>query len=291
MSRRFDAYLMVDWSARSVPAPKRPTADAIWLCCQEAGGRSKLEYFRTRPEAEGRIAQLLSGPGTVLAGFDFGLAFAAWVHREMHLDWLAFWDFLDAVIIDTPTRNNRFEVAEELNRRLSGGPFPFWATPHPTAVLPGRRPAEYPAHRPEFRVAEGYLRRFGARPHSSFKLYTTGAVGSQILLGLPMLARLKRRFAGELCVWPYETTNRRIVVAEVYPSLFDFERLTPVRRRIKDARQVAGAVHLMARADDLGLLSSLFKLPPEAALAREEGWVFAGNPSMPRVQERVLALH
>jgi len=291
VSRLFDAYLMVDWSARSVPAPRRPVADAIWLCWQATGERQRLEYFRTRADAEGRIAGLLSLPGRILAGFDFGLALAAWVHRELGRDWLAFWNYLDESIVDTPSRNNRFEVAEELNRRLSGGPFPFWATPRASALLPARRTAEYTQLRPEFRIAESYLRQFGARPQSSFKLYTTGAVGSQILLGLPMLARLKRRFADDLCVWPYEPMNRRIVIAEVYPSLFDFEKLAPVRRRIKDARQVTGTVRLMSRTGELGLLSALFELPPEAELAQEEGWVFGGNPALGEVQRRVLALH
>ena len=262
----FDAWLMVDWSARSKPAPRRESADAIWFCYRRAGCAPELVYCRTRPEAEAAIEQRLHAPLRVLAGFDFGFTFAAWVHRKLKLPALEFWDWLDRHIVDTPEANNRFEVAAELNRRLSGGPFPFWATPRPLPMLPAKKPEGYTPQRPEWRLPELYLKIVrGVHPQPSFKLYTTGSVGSQILLGLPMLARLRRRFAGELSVWPFESLDRRIVLAEIYPSLFP--ETEP--HLIKDARQVLSTSLHMQRTDPAKLLA----IPSEAELWREEGWI------------------
>ena len=262
----YDAWLMVDWSARSTPAPRRESADAIWFCYRRLGAAPELVYCRTRPEAEAAIGQRLQPPLRVLAGFDFGFTFAAWVHRELRLPALEFWDWLDRHIVDTPEANNRFEVAAELNRRLSGDAFPFWATPHALPFLLPKKTALYSAERPEWREPELYLKqKRGVHPQPSFKLYTTGSVGSQILLGLPMLARLRRRFAGELAVWPFEPLDRRIVLAEIYPSLF--RETEP--HVIKDARQVLSTSLLMQQMDPAKLLA----IPSDALLWREEGWI------------------
>jgi hypothetical protein len=283
MARQFDRYIMVDWSARSKPAPARPSPDAIWIRGEDT------YYCRTRPEAEALLASMMAGGGRLLVGFDIGFTMAAWVHRTLGLDWLAFWEHLDSTIEDEPLHNNRFEVAAQLNRRLSGHAFPFWATPHPNRWLGAKRPTRYTAERPEWREPEVYLReRMNARPQSSFKLYTTGSVGSQILLGLPVLARLRRRFAGEVTVWPFEGLDRRIVFAEVYPSLFPFEDLATKIYRCKDEQQVIATARLMGHADDLGLLGEMLELPPEATQWREEGWIFGANAHRDRIVEAVL---
>lgn len=274
---------MVDWSARSKPAPARPSPDAIWIRGQNT------HYCRTRQEAEELLAGMLAENARILVGFDFGFTLAAWVHRRLKLDWRAFWDELDAKIVDTPAENNRWDVAGELNRRLSGGAFPFWATPFPNRWLTATKPLVYAPATPEWREPELYVReQMNARPQPSFKLYTTGSVGSQILLGLPLLARLRRRFAEEVAVWPFEGRRKRIVFAEVYPSLFPFTRLAPEPCRCKDEQQVIATARLMARADELGLLAKLFELPPEAAQWHEEGWIFGANAHCDRVLKSVL---
>ncbi|MBI3684427.1 MAG: hypothetical protein HY235_28975 [Acidobacteria bacterium] len=288
MNRSFDAYLVVDWSARSTPAPLKPTADAIWYCCLPEPGEPV--YCRTRQEAEARIQALLEHPGRILAGFDFGFTFAAWVHRKLRCPALAFWDWLEEQIDDTPHKNNRFEVAAELNRRLSGKPFPFWATPKPLPLLTVSKPRQYGRGREEWREPEQYLRvKMKVRPQPSFKLYTTGSVGSQILVGLPMLARLRQRFAGEVSVWPFQKPERRIVFAEVYPSLFEkhLKKLAGAPYLIKDQRQVAGTARLMARADELRVLDQLMELPEGASEWREEGWIFGANANYEAVLRKV----
>src|SRR5580658_9328413 len=44
--------------------------------------------------------------------------------------WRAVWDEIAGRITDDErNRNNRFDVADALNRRVSGGGFPFWGCP------------------------------------------------------------------------------------------------------------------------------------------------------------------
>ena len=67
------------------------------------------------------------------------------------------------------------------------------------AVGGGRSPDHRPSRRRRrrsrrFRAAEEVLRSQGRRPFSSWQLFGAGAVGSQSLLGIPMLDRLRRRF-------------------------------------------------------------------------------------------------
>ena len=132
----FDAYLMVDWSAAAVPRRGR---DSIWigLTARLAGGGlrlTRIENPATRAAATERIvttiARLVADGKRVLAGFDFPFGYPAGTARRLGhsgLPWRHMWQELDhAIEDDKANRNNRFDVAEELNRRLSGEAFPFW---------------------------------------------------------------------------------------------------------------------------------------------------------------------
>ena len=54
------------------------------------------------------------------------------------------------------------------------------------------------------------------RAQAVWKLYTTGAAGSQGLMGQPMIHRLTQRPG--VAVWPFDAPGP-ITLAEVYPSL------------------------------------------------------------------------
>ena len=85
MSRIFDHYLMVDWSANSTPKMGK---DSIWLCVGNHVGPSAPENMSTRDQAVERIVEITRGcveaSGRVLVGFDFpfgypnGFADKAW---------------------------------------------------------------------------------------------------------------------------------------------------------------------------------------------------------------------
>src|SRR5471030_3312778 len=124
--------------------------------------------------------------------------------------------------------NNRFGVGSEINRRLTGGPFPFWGCPPRdtlTTLKPKRGREHGPGDAPEFRHAE--LAAKSANP--VWKLYYSGAVGGLAILGIPMVRRLKIAHGEAMATWPFETgfkalgeadlTGIDIVAAEVSASL------------------------------------------------------------------------
>ncbi|MBV2359041.1 molybdopterin molybdenumtransferase MoeA [Thalassococcus sp. CAU 1522] len=218
----FDTFVVVDWSARSAPSPAKPTKDAIWIGVARQGDVS-CHYHRTRAEAIDALAALFEtelGQGRrVVAGFDFPFAYPKGFARAVTGtdDPLALWTWLASRIVDAPDNaNNRFIVARDLNR-LFPGTGPFWGCPpaEADAVLPDKGTARAGHGLPERRAVEARVTR--AQP--CWKLFTTGSVGSQALLGLPRLQALRDRFAGRLTVAPFEAPDTPIVLVELFPSL------------------------------------------------------------------------
>jgi hypothetical protein len=145
---------------------------------------------------------------------------------------------------------------------------------------------------PEHRHVELSLRNSqgpGRAVKSVWQLAYAGAVGSQVLTGLPILARLRRRFGGALTVWPFEDRIAPVTVVEIYPAMIGEAVRSSTLHPIPDARQVA----LMAKAfrvlEQQGRLRPLFDLPPglsdaeQRAIETEEGWIFGTG------HERALA--
>ena len=109
---------------------------------------------------------------------------------------------------------------------------------------------------------------------SPWMLFNPGSVGSQSLLGLPMIHRLSQ--LPGVAVWPFATPDAPVVLAEVYPSLIagpvailaNAEGLTADQAQV---RLLSRALYRLARHDRL---SPLFDAPPEAA---EEGWILGAG--------------
>jgi hypothetical protein len=205
--------------------------------------------------------------------------------------WRATWDQLNKMVKDkVDNTNNRFGVGSEINRRLTGGPFPFWGCPPKdtlTTLQPKRSREHGPDDLPEFRHAD--LAAKGAA--SIWKLYYNGSVGGQAILGIPFARRLKlARGEDTVKVWPFETGFKAlteadlagvdVVMAEVYPSL-----LKPVVApgEVKDLAQVRSTAEHFARLDEANKLGAVFA-PPKAATAemvsdaeREEGWILGAG--------------
>ena len=220
---KFDLVAVVDWSASSARPSLRPRADAIWLGLASAIG-VQTSYLPSRHAAEVALVALidkaLAEGQSLLIGFDFPMGypdgFAARLTGEASAP--AVWRWLDAAITDGPdNRNNRFAVADAINHRLGASTFggPFWGRPEsqPLAHLPTRKTVDYPSlGLAERRRVEVLVPR--AQP--VWKLYTTGAAGSQSLTGLPLIHRLNLR--PEVAVWPFADPSQ-ITLAEIYPSL------------------------------------------------------------------------
>ncbi len=278
----FDSVVILDWSAASAPTPARDSADAIWIG-EARGGAAESTYLRTRAAAEdwlgARIARARADGERLLIGADFAFGFPAGFAAGLtgRAEALAVWEWLAGALSDGPdNRNDRFAVAARMNRAFPGlGP--FWFNPGseiPDLPRKGRARHGY-GPLDDMRRADRQAR--GAQ--SVFRLGGAGAVGSQVLTGLPVLWRLRAQ--GGVAVWPFEPLDEvPVVLAEVFPSLLAAEvaALIPEGSRrndwpVKDAVQVRLLALALQRLADAGALGPLLAPDAPDAILREEGWI------------------
>lgn len=297
MARLFDAYVMVDWSAANTP---KRGADSIWYAIVVSDGTGSrlhcLENVATRAaateELSARFAEMIGSGQRILAGFDFPFGFPAGTAARLGLrglPWRNMWQLLSDSLVDgDDNASNRFDVAESLNRQISGEAFPFWGN-----VREEERP---------------FLRRRGRRPHGDgdlrerrlcdlrltrtqpvWKLAGVGAAGSQALTGIPRVWQMRRdpRLALNTHIWPFETSLQfdarpKLVLAEIYPSQIS---PTPMPGYPKDAAQVVAIADHLANRDSADSLEMLFDgdatltLPERQSVIREEGWILGALAS------------
>ena len=270
---QFDTIAVVDWSGGNDTGPK-PRKDAIWLGVVRKGETEKPLYLRNRAVAEtalvALIAQEQAAGRRLLIGFDFPFAYPRGFAQALigQADPLALWDWLEARITDEKTANNRFDLAAEINRSL-GGKGPFWGNALGRDIVGlGRTKKEYSAAPfPEKRRVE----TLATGSFSCWQLAGAGAVGSQVLMGLPVLSRLRRRFADDLAVWPFENSqksNAAVVLAEIWPSMISGAvRQAQADGGIRDAHQV----RLLAVALSQVVPDKLRQMM--AVETDEEGWI------------------
>lgn len=200
------------------------------------------------------FTQELAAGRRVLAGFDFPFAYPKGFADTVvgSHDPLAVWDWLMAEIADAPDNaNNRFDVARRLNS-LFPGIGPFWGCPAGTgdAILPDKGTARTNHGLPERRAVEELIKT----TQPCWKLFTTGSVGSQALLGIPRLQALRKQFGADLTVAPFEPPDSALVLAEVFPSLLsDVIESGRTTGEIKDRAQVRILAETLSRlsANDL----------------------------------------
>lgn len=294
MSRLFSAYVIVDWSAAAKPTTG---ADSVWIGVLKRDVRFRLtfESFNpaTRHEAEIKLAAILDDfkkrGERALVGFDFPLGFPQGFAKALSLPgehpWRAVWDQLNKMVKDkADNTNNRFGVGSEINRRLTGGPFPFWGCP-PKDALTTLQPKRTREHGPDDLAEFRHADKAAKGAHSIWKLYYNGSVGGQAIVGIPAARRLKDARGEAVRVWPFETGFKAlteadlegvaVVIAEVYPSLI---KPTPGPGEVKDLAQVRALAEHFAKLDEAGKLAALFAAPKAAdevveAAQSEEGWI------------------
>ncbi len=275
---RFDRVAVLDWSGARVPKRGK---DSIWLAMTDADG-TVTENPATRREAEARLGDVLQNAreagARLLLGVDFGFGypagFAATVSGQAAA--LPLWDHFAARLTDDARNHHSGRtLAAEINGRFSGDG-PFWGNGAAEDVpgLPRLKPP-LPEGLAPHRATEEAARAGGAHPKSAWQLSGAGAVGMQMLTGLPVLARLRHRFAGQIAVWPFEPPDAPLVLAEIYPSLLMAEakaRAATDGLVLDDAqvRVLAEALFYLHAGDNAGPLWS----PPGAPeVLREEGWI------------------
>jgi len=265
----FNTFAMLDWSGGNDTGPT-PCRDAIWLGITRDGADEAPRYLRNRAEAEAALARLIEQEGAagrrLLIGVDFPFGFPAGFAQALTgaASPFAVWDWLETVIEDAPDGNNRFDVAGEINGRFPGvGPFWFNGLRREIADLP-RKDTRAEHGMPERRVADAQA----PGTFTCWQMGGAGAVGGQVLTGLPVLNRLRRMFYGQVAVWPFEVLDKPVAVVEIWPGLINAAvKRAEAEGGIRDAHQV----RLLARA--------LARIPPDqlaemlAVDAPEEGWI------------------
>ncbi|TAG25557.1 MAG: hypothetical protein EAZ40_05560 [Rhodobacterales bacterium] len=269
-----DRVIVVDWSGRAARSPARESKDAIWIGTHGADGAVQT-YFRSRAEAELWLIRALAEGGRQLVGFDFPMGYPQGFARRLtgQDSARAVHDWLADRISDAPDNaNNRFQVAGAINRQL-GHPDrtigPFWGRPKGLVVphLPALKTVDYAA----LGLAEKrQVERENPPAKPVWQLMGAGSVGSQALLGIPVVHRIAQAF--NAAIWPFEAP-RVLTLAEVYPSL-----LAPAVTAAADPIPDRAQVRLLARAlfnlSKRGQLAPLLTTPPIAA---EEGWILGAG--------------
>jgi len=287
----FDDVIIVDWSAAAVP---RRGKDSIWIA--HANRRTAvvehLVNVPTRTAAqvwlEAAIDRLLETGRRTMIGVDFSLGyprgFAEILHRAVgegaagHSAATVRRALSALIVDDASNANNRFEVANAINAASTTAL--FWGRP--------AQRTELTALSPTLALPEGLvpnpLERFrrtevvsGQRLATNWQLLGVGSVGSQVLMGLPVVDALVRRF--DAAVWPFDPlVDSAVVIAETWPGLF---AVGQPDGEVRDAWQVRSTAQRLAgfSEEEWELCfapPSLLALSDEerAVVTCEEGWMF-----------------
>jgi len=294
VARLFNAYVIADWSANAKP---KTGADSIWIGVLKRDVRFQFtfESFNpaTRTEAEARLALILDDlkrrNERTLLGFDFPLGFPRGSARALKLKderRTGIWEFLKSNVVDkADNTNNRFAVANKMNRLMTGEARPFWGSP-PKDVQTWLSSTKPPEHGTDVPPVLRHAEVAAKGSKSIWQIFGNGTVGSQAIVGIPAVARMKAMRGDGFRVWPFETGWKtlketdldgvEVVAAEVYPSLVKSE---PQPGEVKDQAQVRSLCHHFARLDEAGKLAAAFgpakDFPADAVVdvEQEEGWV------------------
>ena len=332
----FDTYVMVDWSASNSPAKWPPGKDSIWWAAVQdpkeslkVNGKERevrippsetiVAHERTRHSAISHLSDFLAAElaedRRVLVGFDFAFGYPSGFSKMVtgRASAESVWRWLSGRILDEDgNRNNRFSVAGELNEtihRKTGEVGPFWVArsktndpfdprvsngnPYKKGALP------WPA---DFGFAHRRVTDYAPRAQPVWNLFGPGTVGSQALLGIPALGRLRAEPAlkDRCVVWPFQTgwslpdaTKRNnVVIVEIYPSLLgrSLERFAQPGE-VRDRTQVRlNALAFSLLGENESGLDRLFLGPREEDLRRAESqWPQGGSRDerMKKMRDRI----
>ncbi|WP_155831748.1 cobalamin biosynthesis protein CbiG [Hylemonella gracilis] len=281
----FDRYIAVDWSANN---GRKQGQDSIWI----ADSKRETSNPPTRHQAMAclneRLRDALQNDERVLVGLDFAFGYPSGTATLLtgKPSWDALWKLLHAKVCDDENNcNNRFDVANELNKQLGeSGPL-FWGRPDNEKNLRLRcLNAKKTGIRFEKVREKRAVESLAKGAKSVWQLFYNGSVGSQALLGIAWLEKLRANqdLQGMISIWPFETDFERsiecpVVLAEIYPSLGLV--LDPTVAP-KDKAQVEAQIGLFTALDKNGLLREALSFPTgvnqswrKVAIA-EEGWIF-----------------
>lgn len=304
----FDAYLFIDWSAANRRHRLRPTADAVWTGEFIPGIHyQREEYHRTRRDAVDHILTRALDHSKharrLLLGFDFPYGYPQGFSQALGLPngammWSHVWTCLAIRIQDTTGNlNNRFTVASDLNALISPTrQGPFYGCPPTSATT------HFGTHSPGFpftvntAIVLQRLRLPETRlpgTQETWKLFGTGSVGSQAIVGIPYVHQLRNhpQLNSYSKVWPFETqfTNTPsppngpfILHAEIWPGVVSQQTETILLANpqlIRDQAQVRAMCQWASTLDQQGSFGQYFATPKGLTpnqiqiCTEHEGWV------------------
>ena len=313
MDRLFDTYIAVDWSARTVPSPKKPTRDAIWVGIKDLKEKIQTEsYFRTRYSCINYLRELLiknvKEKNRTLIGYDLDFGFPSGYVDALDISgnlpkWLKMWNLLVDLIRDNDENsNNRFEVAAYLNSKCiiesSSQVGPLWGCPRGNTSYETLNPKspKFPFITKNGQILrkKRWTEQRESRAQPVWKLIGSASVGGQTLVGIPAVFKL--RFDSNLKlhskVWPFETkflshftspTLPLILHVEIWPGILASKLDKNIK--IKDRAQVRATVDWIADCDKTGELQNLLSTPSGLTseevqnCIEEEGWVLGSGLS------------
>ena len=271
----FHRLIAIDFSAAAKPTLG---ANSLWMAISEGDGAVRTRNVATRHELADRLVALCQRPGRTLVVIDVALGWPSGFATSLGLKGRPFEQspaLLAALTLDDCHNvNNRFDVANELNRR-AGGPL-FWGHPkgrHYSHLSPTtmHRAESFPSTVAARRLLE---RNVGGVIKSPFQLAGAGAVGGQSIVAQAFLHRLARRL--DFSVWPFCGGDAAVVVGECYFSLFPWRQ---ERGITNDQKQVRATVRWLRQEIDEGrdpvshTLFALASATQRRAICHEEGWL------------------
>lgn len=221
--------------------------------------------------------------------------------------WSYVWRTMSSEVHDSDSNHNdRFAAAARLNQRVRGiekQPGPFWGAPVGSdGPFLSRYGPPFPFHTRRGSPPLERLRLVDRRlpVQEAWKLYGAGSVGSQALLGIPRVSRLRwhPELAAVSQVWPFETGFRcdsprgpHVVHAEIWPGTVA-NRVTTAETEIRDKAQVRAMARWAAEEDAAGRLAAFFDQPEHLddagvhACRTEEGWILGLPTTTPERRPR-----
>jgi precorrin-8X/cobalt-precorrin-8 methylmutase len=278
----FTHLIAVDWSAANHP---QTGANSIWVAENNDVPVNLPTRFSCSDWLRARMTHAITNNERLLISCDFAFAYPAGLAHAITGEgtWQSLWQYLSAQVTDTDKNvSNRFEVGGKMNAQIGLTTGPFWGHPHQHSGryenLDMYAPKDLPLSFPKKRMAETRV----PSAQSVFKLAGIGSVGSQSILGIAALERLRANpeLAPHIAVWPFETNfagdfSKPITLAEIYPSSHSADESL---HSVKDAAQVMSVARDLSHWNRTGALEdklSAFGLSDtqRKLVINEEGWI------------------
>ena len=295
----FDRFIFVDWSASK---GSNTGENSIWIGSCSRNDMTTLDAVNpsTRTEALSCLKEIITEnrKGKILIGFDFGFGYPHEAYKPDGIgkDWKSLWQKFHRNFYEEDYKKGkerfRFTQAKEWNKEYG---LCFWGEPNTkknteSIGLEKDKVKEAMENIGEFRITDKRASWSGVK--SLWQLYGAGSVGSQSLLGIPYVEKLRNCLEKKIKVWPFETQfGKNLKDFDVLLCEVHFAAITRVganvmdrtekSSEVKDRIQVEEMCRFFAEEDKDGSLLQKFLTVDCACVSKDdrsiaqtkEGWI------------------